>query len=81
MLESTITIIVEYLHSSLLAKLLMHSCAHAKHAKTCKFGIQKTSQVLSSGKCMHMMHIFNSNILIYIITCLISQNLEVTDFI
>ena len=34
MKEFTSTINVEYLHSSLQAKLLMHNCARAKHAKT-----------------------------------------------
>ena len=33
--EFTFAIHVECLQSSLHAKLLMHSCAHAKHAKTC----------------------------------------------
>ena len=31
----TCAISVESLHSSLQAKLLMHNCARAKHAKTC----------------------------------------------
>ena len=35
MQEFTSAINVECLHSSLQAKLLMHSCAHAKNAKTC----------------------------------------------
>ena len=35
MQESTYAINVECLHSSLQAKLLMHNCARAKHAKTC----------------------------------------------
>ena len=29
-------IYVEWPHSNFLAKLLMHKCARAKHAKTCK---------------------------------------------
>ena len=33
--EFTFAIIVECLHSSLQAKLLMHNCARAKNAKTC----------------------------------------------
>ena len=33
MLEFTFAINVECLHNSLHAKLLMHNCAHAKHAK------------------------------------------------
>ena len=33
--EFTFAINVECLHSSLHAKLLMHNCARAKHAKTC----------------------------------------------
>ena len=39
MQEFTFAINVECLHSSLHAKLLMHNCAHAKHAKTCFCGI------------------------------------------
>ena len=35
MQEFTFAINVECLHSSLHAKLLMHNCARAKHAKTC----------------------------------------------
>ena len=35
MQEFTSAINVECLHSSLQAKLLMHNCARAKHAKTC----------------------------------------------
>ena len=35
MQEFTFAINVERLHSSLHAKLLMHNCARAKHAKTC----------------------------------------------
>ena len=35
MQEFTFAINVECLHSSLPAKLLMHNCARAKHAKTC----------------------------------------------
>ena len=35
MQEFTITINIERLYSSLQAKLLMHNCAHAKHAKRC----------------------------------------------
>ena len=35
MQEFTFAINVECLHSSLQAKLLMHNCASAKHAKTC----------------------------------------------
>ena len=35
MQEFTSVINVEYLHSSLQAKLLMHNCARAKDSKTC----------------------------------------------
>ena len=35
MQEFILAINVEYLHSSLHAKLLMHNCTRAKHAKTC----------------------------------------------
>ena len=35
MQEFTFAINVEYLQSSLHAKLLMHNCARAKHSKTC----------------------------------------------
>ena len=35
MLEFTFTNNVECLYSNLHANLLMHNCAHAKHAKTC----------------------------------------------
>ena len=35
MQEFTFAINVEYLHSSLQAKLLMHNCARAKNAKIC----------------------------------------------
>ena len=35
MQEFTFAINVECLHSSLYAKLLMHNCARAKHAKAC----------------------------------------------
>ena len=45
-LEFIFAIIVECLHSNLLAKLLLHNCARAKHGKTCKCSIQKILQVL-----------------------------------
>lgn len=61
------------LHGSLLAKLLMHIHAHAKHAKTCKYITQKILQVQSNENFVHMIHMLNANILIYVI-CLISQN-------
>ena len=35
MQELSCAISVDCLHCSLLAKLLMHNCARAKHAKTC----------------------------------------------
>ena len=35
MQEFSYAINIECLHSSLQAKLLMHNCARAKHAKTC----------------------------------------------
>ena len=35
MQEFTFAMTVECLHISLLAKLLMHNCARAKHVKTC----------------------------------------------
>ena len=38
--EFTFAINVECLHSSLQVKLLMHNCAHAKHAKTCFYHIK-----------------------------------------
>ena len=38
MQEFTSAINVEYLHSSLQAKLLMHNCARAKDSKTCFCG-------------------------------------------
>ena len=41
MQEYTFAINVECLHSSLHAKLLMHNCARAKHAKTCFCSIIK----------------------------------------
>ena len=39
MREITSAINVEYLHSSLQAKLLMHDCARAKTAKICFYSI------------------------------------------
>ena len=39
MQEFTSAISAQCLHSSLQAKLLMHNCARAKHAKTCFYSI------------------------------------------
>ena len=40
MREFSLAISVESLRSNLLAKLLMHNCERAKHAKTCKFSVR-----------------------------------------
>ena len=48
--EFTSAIIVECLHSSLQAKLLMHSCARAKYAKTCFCNILSNLKAQWSGK-------------------------------
>ena len=50
MQEFTFAINVEYLHSSLHAKLLMHNCARAKHAKTCFCSIYRILKAQSGGK-------------------------------
>ena len=50
MQEFTFVINVECLHSSLHAKLLTHSCARAKHAKTCFCSIKRILYAQSSGK-------------------------------
>ena len=50
MQEFIFAINVECLHSSLHAKLLMHNCARAKHAKTCFCSIQRILKAQSSGK-------------------------------
>ena len=61
MQEFTFAINVECLHSSLHAKLLMHNCACAEHAKTCFCSIQRILKAQLSGKYVHMMHIYKSN--------------------
>ena len=50
MQEITSAISVEYLHSSLQTKLLMHGCARAKTAKTCFYSILSNLKAQSSGK-------------------------------
>ena len=50
MQEFTFAINVQCPHSSLHAKLLMHNCAHAKHAKTCFCSIQRILKNQLSGK-------------------------------
>ena len=50
MQEFVLAIIVQGLHSSLQAKLLMHNCARAKNAKTCFCSIEINLKVQSSGK-------------------------------
>ena len=50
MQEFTSTINVEYLHSSLQAKLLIHNCARAKHAKTCFCSVLRILTAQSNGK-------------------------------
>ena len=61
MQEFTFAINVECLHSSLHAKLLMHNCAGAKHAKRCFCSIYRILKAQSSGKQVRMMHIYKSN--------------------
>ena len=63
MQKFTTAINVECLHSSLHAKLLMHTCncARAKHAKTRFCSIERILKSQSSGKQVHMMHIYKSN--------------------
>ena len=73
MLEFTFAISVVYRGGDLLAKLLMHNCVCAKHAKICKFSVHWILQVHLVGKKVHIIHTFNSNILTYII-CLISTS-------
>ena len=60
MQEFTFAINVECLHSSLDAKLLMHNCSRAKHAKTCFCSILSILKAQSSGKQVRMMHIYKA---------------------
>ena len=48
--EFIFTINVECLQRNLLAQLLMHNCAPAKHAETSKYNTQRILQTQSSGK-------------------------------
>ena len=41
---------IECLHSRLQAKLLMHNCARANHAKTCLCSKKRILKAQSSGK-------------------------------
>ena len=50
MQELTFAIKLECLHSSLHAKLLIHNCERAKHAKTCFCSIKKIFKAHSSGQ-------------------------------
>ena len=61
MQEFTSAIIIEYLHSSLQAKLLLHNCARINHAKTCFYSILSNLKAQSSGKQVRMTHIYKGN--------------------
>ena len=59
--EFTFAVNVEGLHSSLHAKLLMHNCARAEHAKTCFYSMKRILKAQSSEKQVRMMHIYKIN--------------------
>ena len=63
MQEFTFTIIVECLHSNVLAKFLMHNYAHAKHAKSRICSLKGFHSIIQV-EIVHMTHLFDSNLYI-----------------